>query len=272
MFEHRLEQLRVKLLERGYRPKMINNAFDKVRSITREEALKKVVRIDENEGRVRAIFQFDMRLPNLSSIFIKHWKIMISEDVRLKDIYPKPPMVVYRRSKNLVEKLCTAKLPPLRLRLRQDNDGFRRCNKPGCRMCPLTGLQPDQVLRTVRIEHSDEQVEIRGKLNCKSSNLLYVVSCKKGPSCKENNQYVGETGKSAEVRCSQHRDTIVQNCHLNTSKPVGEHFRGPGHSISNMVFTPVEKIFSENVFVRKAREKQMINKYDMITYGLNKNL
>ena len=65
----------------------------KVSSITREEALKKMVGIDENERRVRAISEFDMRLPNLSSISTKHWKIMISEDVRLKDIYPKPTMV-----------------------------------------------------------------------------------------------------------------------------------------------------------------------------------
>ena len=222
--------------------------------------------------RVRAIFQYDRRLPNLSAIFTKHWRTMVAEDVRLKTAFPQAPMVCYTRGKNVREKLCTAKLPPPRVRLRGDTDGFRRCNKSGCRMCPLTGLAPDQVLKSIKIEHTGEVIEITGKMDCKSSNLLYLLSCNKGSGCKNPNQYVGETKKSAEVRCSQHRDTIVQRCHQGTTKAVGEHFQGAGHDVSNMQFIPVEKIFSNNCFVRKAREKQMINKYKMIEYGLNKNL
>ena len=85
-------------------------------------------------------------------------------------------------------------------------------------------------------------------------------------------QYCGETGKSAEERFTGHRDTITQQCHINTTLPVGEHFRMPGHSVSDMVFMPVERIFSSNVFVRKARERNLINQLDLFSNVLNRKL
>ena len=99
------------------------------------------------------------------------------------------------------------------------------------------------------------------------------MTCQKGPpTCSSDRQYAGETGHTAEERFSQHRNTVVQLCHQGTEKPVGEHFQGVAHSVSDMTFTPVEKIFSDNIFVRKAREKQMINKFDLIRKGMNKRL
>ena len=38
---------------------------------------------------------------------------------------------------------------------------------------------------------------------------------------------------------------------LHTTLPVGEHFRGAGHALSYFVFTPVEKIYSKNLFLEK---------------------
>ena len=140
-------------------------------------------------------------------------------------------------------------------------------------MCPFTGLRPDQVQREVKLSSTGEQLPIRGKLTCQSSNLLYLVTCEKGVStCRDCRHYAGETGQTAEERCSQHRNTVVQLCHQGTDKPVGEHFQGVGHSVSDMRFTPVEKVFSNNIFVRKARERLMINKFDLIRKGMNKKL
>jgi hypothetical protein len=54
--------------------------------------------------------------------------------------------------------------------------------------------------------------------------------------------------------------------------PVGQHFHQPGHYVSEFVFTQVEKIYSNNIFVKKAREKNLINTLDLIEHGLNKQL
>ena len=102
---------------------------------------------------------------------------------------------------------------------------------------------------------------------------MYIVTCSKSDRvCPNCPQYCGESGKTGEKRFTGHRDTITQQCHATTTLPVGEHFHLPGHSVSDLVFTPVEKIYSDNIFVRKVRERRLINDLDLINSGLNKKL
>ena len=272
----RLEELKTKLIDRGYRGKVIDSAISRVKQLNRSDILEKVVRVDKSKDRVRAVFRFDMRLPNLSAIFRKNWQTMVSDDLRLQPVYPKPPMICYTRGKNQREELCRAKLPPARsVTGRGKEDGFRRCGRARCRLCPYTGqaTRPGTVMKSVKISNSGEELAIRGSMTCTSSNILYIGSCTKGDRvCPDQPQYCGETGQTAEERFCGHRNTIVQQCHENTTVAVGQHFRLPGHSVSDLVFTPVEKIFSSNVFVRKVRERQLINKLDLINNGLNRKL
>ena len=124
-------ELRCKLLEREDKPKRVDDAIAKDDCLDRENILDKVHRETKN----------DSRLPNLPSIFKKHWKTMIEEDSRLRPVFSKPPMACYSRGRNIREQLCTAKLPPPRSNLRQQEDGFGRCKRSGCRLCPFTGLK-----------------------------------------------------------------------------------------------------------------------------------
>ena len=121
--------------------------------------------------------------------------------------------------------------------------------------------------------HTGEELPIKGKLTCKSSNLVYMITCAKGgPTCPINVQYVGETGQTGEERFAEHRNTVTQDYHQGTTKPVGAHFQEPGYSVAEMRFTPIEKIQSKNIFVRKCREKRLINQLDLIRLGLNRKL
>ena len=152
-------------------------------------------------------------------------------------------------------------------------DGVKRCGRSKCRLCPYTNLNPGQVLKSVTISSTGEELLIRGAITCTTSNLLYIGTCAKGDrTCPDRPQYCGETGQSAEERFCGHRNTVIQACHQDTNLPVGGHFREVGHTISDFVFTPVEKIQSNNVFVRKVRERQMINRFDLINNGLNRRL
>ena len=105
-------------------------------------------------------------------------------------------------------------------------------------------------------------------MTCQSRNIIYIGECTRGSggggSCPERHQhggvqYCGETAKTAETRFTGHRNSIVQPCHAGTRLPVGEHFQSAGHSVADLIFSPVEKITSNNVFVRKARERMWIN-------------
>ena len=106
-----------------------------------------------------------------------------------------------------------------------------------------------------------------------TENCLYIGTCVKGDrTCPDRPQYLGETGQRAKDRCASHVGTIRQDCHQNTVTPVGQHFRGRGHSAENFEFTPFEKIYSKDPYIRKIREKYWINKFNMIDAGLNKKL
>ena len=84
--------------------------------------------------------------------------------------------------------------------------------------------------------------------------------------------YIGELSKTAETRFVGHLNTILQECHENTNTPVGQHFRLPGHSHTDIQVTPFEKVKTKNPFVRKAREAYLIDKHELLTKGLNKKL
>jgi hypothetical protein len=185
--EVRLEELKTKLLDRGYRSKVIDSAISRVKQLNRSDILEKVVRVDMSKDRVRAVFRFDMRLPNLSAIFRKNWQTMVSDDLRLHPVYPKPPMICYTRGKNQREELCRAKLPPARTRVtaRGQEDGFRKCGRARCRLCPFTGqtTRPGTILKSVKLSHSGEELAIRGNMSCTSSNILYIGPVLRGTEC-----------------------------------------------------------------------------------------
>ena len=156
----------------------------------------------------------------------KNWEIMVGDDKRLLKVFPEPPMVCYTRSKNLREVVCKARLPPARIG-RPAEDGFKRCGRSKCRLCPYTNLRPGQVLKSVVISNTGEELMIKGSMTCTSSNMLYLGTCSKGDrTCPDRPQYCGETGQSAEDRFCGHRNTVIQDCYENTTLPVGEHFRG----------------------------------------------
>ena len=73
---------------------------------------------------------------------------------------------------------------------------------------------------------------------------------------------------SLKERFSDHRG------YVNTSKlhqATGAHWNLPGHKVSDMGITVLEKIKSKDPFYRNEREKYFINKFEAITKSLNKN-
>ena len=80
-------------------------------------------------------------------------------------------------------------------------------------------------------------------------------------------QYIGETERSLQERFSEHKQYVTTR---QTSKATGLHFNLPGHSVSDMKVTILEKVHSQDPLVRKEREELYIRKFNTKYKGLNK--
>ena len=95
------------LLERKYRPKVIDAAFERVKALTREETLKKVVKMQgENTAFVTT---FDPRLPHMGSLINKHYKTL-TKDSQMREVFGAGMVVAYKRYRNIQELVFRARL------------------------------------------------------------------------------------------------------------------------------------------------------------------
>ena len=63
-------------------------------------------------------------------------------------------------------------------------EGVFKCGDKRCKCCDYLLLD-----KSYTFKHENKTIELRSKMTCDSSNLIYVIIC---PTCKE--EYIGETG------------------------------------------------------------------------------
>ena len=132
---------------------------------------------------------------------------------------------------------------------------MKKCNR--CPICPFV-----KEGKVVKATSSKETVVINKPVNCQTRNLIYCVSCKKCPL-----QYIGETDRTLQKRFSEHRGYVANK---KLDKATGQHFNQPGHKISDMEITIIEKIFNTNSQYRKVREDMFIQEFNTKYRGLNR--
>ena len=102
--EKRFSELKDMLIKRDYKSSIVDAAIDKARKIPRPEALKRVTR-DRKQDRPVLVVTHDPRLPAVAQIVKKHWRAM-TQNPHMKSVYPKPPMIAFKRPRNLKD-VCT---------------------------------------------------------------------------------------------------------------------------------------------------------------------
>ena len=254
----RLSELKEMLISRQYKRGLCDAAIEKALAVPRHEALKKVIRKKDNDRVVLAI-RYHPKLPSATEIVGKHYRTMINSDPYLKEVFKKPPMIAYRRPKNLRDYLVRSKVPPVRPnRPRRQLKGMHKCRKPRC----VTDKYVEEG-KVVRSTATKKVVEINGRVNCNDSNVIYVISCKRCPA-----QYVGLSTREFTDRMGDHRG-YVTNKHLD--QPTGAHFNSRGHKLSDMKYTILEKVLNKDPMFLREREKMWIRKFNAKRAGMNKN-
>ena len=107
-------------------------------------------------------------------------------------------------------------------------------------------------------------------ITCQSAGV-YLLFCKKdtGVCSRLAPTYVGICGEGQDSsfthRLAQHVGLATQDCQVNTVKPVGRHFRLPGHkAYRDLVMLPIEVVSSRDPFLLKARETYNIMKFSAL--------
>ncbi len=255
--EKRFLELKEMLLERDYPESIIDAAIAKAREIPREDALRKVSR-QESNSRPTFVVLYDPRLPSVQQITQRHWRSMVSQDQYLYDVFPSPPLVAYKRQRNVKDALIRAKIaPPGRTHEKRFLPGMKKCGK--CLACSY-------IYERKAIHMKKFTWKITREVNCESSNVIYLLECTK-QYCKS--KYIGETERNFRERIFEHIG-YVRTKKLNQTS--GYHFNLPGHSISDMKFSIVEKVKMNDQLYRKEREKYHINKFNTLYNGMNRRL
>ena len=226
----------------------------RARNIPRQDVLKKVI-CEKSTGRAIFVVTFDSRLPSVQKIIKKHWRTMVKNDPHLKEVFPDPPLVAYRKPKTIRNYLIRAKIPKITGRPKRQIFSMKKCLN--CPICPFVVEG-----RIVKSTATDAVVELNAAVTCQTRNIIYCITCTK---CNE--QYIGQSERSLQNRFSEHRDYVKQE---KVGKATGWHFNKKGHSVHDMVVSILEKVHTSDDLEREERESMYIRKFNTKYRGINR--
>ena len=279
-FKRHCNTLIIHLRKRGFKLGLIKDAIKKASALKREDLLAPT---EDRQKDERMIFSttYNPMIPDLREKIYDLQPILESSE-KCKTLYPEPPIIAYRRNRSLNDLLVSRRLPldtqiyPPETRnstttIDRENKvceecglsfssgrgktihftkmhakeqaqtpiGFSRCGDPRCNTCKLGTFGT-----TIPITSTNSTFTIKHRLTCKTSNVIYCITCKK---CHD--QYIGETEQELHSRQRGHLSDIRLNV---SGLPYVDHFQICG--IENYTITAVEKVRRNDVDTRRSRE------------------
>ena len=260
-FKKRTNELLTYLTNRGYKRKHVRNEIRKASTTTRQDSLK--TKQKRHNNRTPFVVTYNPCLPQITTILKQHHHILQDTD-SCKEAFPQPPILSYRRPKNLRDHLVRAKL---KSDATSAPRGSYKCNsRRHCNTCSHILDRDD----TVTFTNTNKTFTIKQRLDCNSTNIIYAIQCK---TCTQNGndncQYIGQTGRRLRDRLNEHRRDIINR---KTDKSgVAEHFCKPGHSVNDLQILPLLQMHNERETVRRAKEQYFIGLANTLTpNGMNR--
>ena len=238
-FHHRCKELKDRLVSQGYPKQLVDSAVSKAGAIPRSQTLQYKDKTPNTE-RTPYVITHNPSNPPLSKLIMKHVDTLHSSR-RMKHASPLPPIVGER---NCLRGLLMRTKTPAKKQTKDNRPiGCYTCSAKKCIICQQH-LNTTTTFTSVRTK---QQYTIRSHLTCQSSNIIYLIDCKKCHST----QYVGETGKTLQSRFYHHRSDI----NIKKDTFVARHFNSIDHTIADLSVTAIEQIRQSDPTIRKRREK-----------------
>ena len=196
--------------KRGYDRSLIEQQINKANLQEREQLLKEKKK--ETATNIPLSLKYNRTLPKIKEIVMKHWHLL-HINPNLAEIFQNPPILAFRRNKNLRDIIGTKLIENGKVKKKFTNKIQSKCtpclanNRPLCckQIVHTTTFRSNQTNRIFQIYHN---------LNCKSKYVIYLLECTK---CKI--QYVRKTQTEFNIRLTNRKDVwkpdaIVTNHHF----------------------------------------------------------
>ena len=195
-----------KLRERKYPEKILEQAVQKILSISREELLDHKTK--EEDTRIRYVITYNPSNPKMKDISLKHLHLLAR--MKRNPINHEKVQIVYRKASNLRSILVSGIVNPGK------NPTHRclPCKDTRGKSC----ISCDRITRSDSITKNNNTYKIRGYFNCQSENCVYCLIC----NCCQK-RYVGESSQSVNGRLRGH-ESHIRNYQRHPGNPVAQHF------------------------------------------------
>ena len=205
--ENHLENLKDKLKKRNYPENLIHSRFRKAKNQTRKNLIYQSRQEKSGEDKkVRLIFTYNRGNPPLHA-WLRGAKKCLVRDEKAREL-GKHIQICYKQPRNLKSKVTHVRKPSTV----EENPGCSKCGR--CRVsCPVLVEGG-----TFRSTNTLRKYPIKKKLNCDSSYVIYLATCKK---C--GGQYVGKSTTPFKKRHSNHKQEIKKEY-----GGLGHHYGGTG--------------------------------------------
>ena len=255
-FDHRASELSEHLCRRGYKQSSVSQAVQKVSTLERADLLQYNASKTPKPSGIPFVTTFHPDLPDIRSTIDHHWS-RIESSSKLSKIFPEKPILAYRRPKSLKDILVNSKIA--HNGTNEPTGHSAPCNTSRCLTCKI-------MCQTHSFNSKSGAISsIRGTHNCKSSNVVYLITCN---VCQK--QYVGETIQALNRRINLHRSDW--HTRKFNRAPVAEHFHEIGHSFDNIELCCIEANEQWTDEQRKARETYWIRRLNTVQpHGINKS-
>ena len=223
--------------ERGYPDSILSKALNRVQNVNRESALEPSA--SDNKERINFTLTFHPNNLAARNVVLRNFKILQS-DPETAPIFPNPPLVSFKRDRNLRNSLVRSSLPS------NLEPGTFNCSRKVCNTCPFINSK-------THIRGPNGSYQVNDHFDCTTSNIIYCITC---TLC--NKLYIGESGRKLGDRFREHL-LDVKNKGSDLSKPVARHFNHPCHSHEHMEICGIYLHLGNNE-TRKRKEQRLIFK------------
>ena len=251
-------------MDQGYPKDLVSNGFSKAAKIPKTDLLKPKAK--DSKKIFPFVLTFNPNLPSINGVISKHFHLLQSSP-KFNELFPPNSIISsFRRPKNLKEILA-----PSKRRNHQQHStttisslpGCFRCNKLRCDLCKNFLVNS----KTFSSAQTDKIYQVRQRLSCNSTNVIYLVHC-----IKCNLQYVGSTTTEFKVRFRNHKSAMKTN---KKTCEVAIHFNRSPHILSDFTFQCIDQI---QINTSQDTKKLLITKeaywsaqlFSLAPFGLNK--